>query len=93
VAKCSCQGTFSGARGAIVVPAQQIEIYQSLGFRLVDEPHCSGARMALPSVSVHRVQCKETAGRNGRCEPARKHFSNDRGITAARKTQARARQN
>ena len=35
-------------RAAIIVPMQEIETCLALGWRLLDEPHCSGARMLPP---------------------------------------------
>lgn len=35
-------------RAAIIVPTQEIETCLALGWRLLDEPHCSGARMLPP---------------------------------------------
>ena len=36
--------------GAIRVPLQHVEMLIALGYRLIDEPHCSGAYMVPPSV-------------------------------------------
>ncbi len=36
--------------GAVRVPLQHVEMLIALGYRLIDEPHCSGAYMVPPSV-------------------------------------------
>ncbi|MBS0245502.1 MAG: hypothetical protein JSR61_02700 [Proteobacteria bacterium] len=57
------------ARGSILVPAGEIEIYLINGWRLTDEPGCDGARM-LPPSCIHRVSDNGKAGRGGTREPA-----------------------
>lgn len=69
------------ARGSILVPAGEIEIYLLNGWRLTDEPGCDGARM-LPPSCIHRVPDNEKAGRGGTREPAKNIRAND-----ARRTQ------
>jgi len=41
------------ARGAVTVPAGEVELRLAMGWLLCDEPHCISARMLPPS--VHRV--------------------------------------
>ena len=35
-----------------VVPAHSVETYLAIGWRLTDEPHCSGARMLPPKIPL-----------------------------------------
>jgi len=70
------------SRGAVIVPAGEVELCLAMGWVLCDEPHCRGARM-LPPSSVHRVP--ETLGsagmKNARLaggETGQKQFDNAR---------------
>ena len=39
---------FAAFLAAIIVPMQEIEMYLAMGWKLADEPHCSGAPMLPP---------------------------------------------
>jgi hypothetical protein len=39
----------------MVIPQHLVDDFLALGFRLLDEPCCSGARVLPPNVSVNRV--------------------------------------
>lgn len=43
---------------SVVVPTQNLESYLAIGWRLADEPHCSGARMVPPNCAGGQIDGK-----------------------------------
>jgi len=67
---------------SVIMPASEVETYLANGWRLTDEPDCSGARMLAPTGSVNRVTAEKQkkTGRDcpiGHREPVKKRLGNE----------------